>query len=312
MFRCAKAIAVENQTLELLASFGASLSRSDLVGRSVCVAGTRRKVIDKTLGWVLRPSERGNSILWLYGAAGAGKSAVAATVATHFDELQRLGAFIGFDRESAGRNQPSTVVLALAHQLALFDGRIAASIAQIINKDKRVLTARLSEQFNTLIIKPLASIPVLHGEGPIVIVMDALDECGQPNDRASLLEVLVRQTKNLPSNIRIIITSRTNDDIRKAFTASYPHIESQELSLVSDRDAPDITTYFKYRMQQIRRTHEDLKEDWPSQAALADLTARACGFFVWAVAASDFVDTHDPPKRLEDLLLRDNSSSTLR
>ncbi|KAF7987068.1 hypothetical protein HWV62_219 [Athelia sp. TMB] len=300
-----KQCVVENQTLELLASFGASLARSDLVGRPVCVSGTRRGVIDETHKWVMHPSERGsNNVLWLYGAAGTGKTAVATTVATHFYELQRLGAFMGFDRALLGKSQPPAVVLALAHQLALFDGRIAASIVSAINQDKRILTASLLEQFDALVVKPLASIPALHGEGPIVVVLDALDECGQPGDRAGLIEIFVGKTKQLPSNLRIIITSRPVDDIRGAFTMSTTFTRSRGLDLEIEANHSDIKAYFESRMQDIQRKSKYLAETWPGAAAVTELTRRAGGFFVWAVVASKFIDMHNPPKRLEELLLK--------
>ena len=284
---------------------GAELSSSDLAARrrSGCLAGTRRDVIDQSHEWVFHPSESDNSnILWLYGVPGSGKSAVATTLAIHFSELQRLGAFIRFDRILPGRSHPSTVVLALAHQLARYDKRIATSLVQIINEDDGVLTVALDEQFNRLIVQPFKSILALHGEGPIIVVLDALDECGQPDDRTSLLEVLVDQAQNLPSNLRFIITSRTANDIREAFTVSATHIRIQEIGLACDGIDSDITAYFMSRMRGIRRKNKDLPADWPGQASVARLVSLACGFFAWAVATSNSIDAHSPLERLKSFL----------
>ncbi|KAF7980607.1 hypothetical protein HWV62_37382 [Athelia sp. TMB] len=292
-------------TLNLLGSSGASLS-----SRGSCLAGTRREIVTEIQNWALQPfKDDKSSVLWLYDVAGAGKSAVAATLATHFSQMGRLAAFMGFDRASPESSHPSMVVQAFAHQLALYDGRIGASIIKIINNDIRVLTKPLSEQFDQLIVRPLVSVPGLHGEGPVVVVLDALDECGQLKDRVGLLEVLAGRTKNLPSNLRLIITSRSIDDIREAFKASETHIKSQELRLACDSNSADITAYFKSRFLEIRRKNKDLQEDWPDPADIAELTARACGFFAWAVAVSDFIDAaHSPPKRLKSLLLREDTS----
>ncbi|KZP11375.1 hypothetical protein FIBSPDRAFT_937586 [Athelia psychrophila] len=291
---------LKNQTLGLLGSSGVALS-----SRSRCLPGTRRDIIDEVLEWALHPSKGDNSNLFcLHGVAGIGKSAVAATVATRFSDMGRLGAFVSFDRVSS-EQKPGTPVKALARQMAAHDGRLRASIIQVINDDTKdtVLEAPLSEQFDRLIVKTLASVPALRGEGPIAIVLDALYECGQPNDWARFLDVLVRQTESLPPNLRFIITSRTVNGIHKAFTSTVLHsrIRSRELRSSSHSD---ISAYFIFRMQQIRLKNEDVQEDWPSTAAIAELTARAVGYFAWAVNASNFVDAYCPPDRLKSLLLQ--------
>ncbi|KZP27163.1 hypothetical protein FIBSPDRAFT_886754 [Athelia psychrophila] len=285
----------ENQALDRLGSSGV-----DLGDFPCCLPGTRRDVVDEILGWASNPSHGdGDNVLWLYGPAGTGKSAVAATVATHFSEMGRLGAFVGFDQASPEQSRPSTAVKSLARQLAEYDGRLRTSITQTINDGPKasVLRASLSDKFDRLIVKPLASIPTLPGEGPIVVVIDGLYQYEQPGGWASLLDLLVRGTKSLPSNLRFIITSRTVNGILDAVTgtALHPRIKSYELRSSSQ---PDIFDYFTFRMEQIRRKNTDLQQDWPRRAAIVELTARACGFFAWAVDASNFVDAYCPPERL--------------
>ena len=118
-----------------LGSCGAALS-----SRTGCLTGTRCDAIRKIQNWAIQPSTGDHSsILWLYGMAGTGKSAVAASVATHFSEVERLGAFLCFDGSCSGTSHPSTVVKALAHQLALYDARLGALIIQAVNQDTRIL-----------------------------------------------------------------------------------------------------------------------------------------------------------------------------
>lgn len=291
---------VENQTLSLLGSSGVDLS-----SLSQCLAGTRCDVVGGIQDWALNPSPGDDSnVLWVYGVAGIGKSAVAATVATRFSDMGRLGAFIAFDRASQAQIEPSTAVSALARQLAEYDGRLRASIIQTINDRTKapVLRASLSDKFDRLIVKTFASVPGLSCEGPIAIVLDGLYDCGQRNDWASLLELLVCQTKNLPSNLRFIITSRTVNGICKASTGTLLHPRIKTLELRSS-SLSDLSAYFTFRMRRIR-LQKDLQEDWPGQAAIEELTTRAFGFFAWAVDASNFVDAYCPLDRLESLLLQ--------
>ncbi|KZP09559.1 hypothetical protein FIBSPDRAFT_1051773 [Athelia psychrophila] len=290
-----------NQALSMLGSSGVGLAKAKVKG---CLPGTRRDVIDEIHEWALQPSKGDSSnVLWVYGVAGIGKSAVAATVATHFFKMGRLGAFVSFDRGSPKQSQPDTVVEALARQIANFDGRFTELIVKVINDrtTDAVLEAPLSKQFDRLIVKTLASIPDIRGEGPIVIVLDSLDACGQPDDRKDLLEVLVDQMKSLPPNFRFIITSRPVNDIREAFTRPglHPHMKSRELRSSSHSD---IYAYFRFRMEITRCKNEDLREEWPGPTAIAELTARAFGFFAWAVNISDFVEKYRPAERLSLVL----------
>ncbi|KZP23176.1 hypothetical protein FIBSPDRAFT_930707 [Athelia psychrophila] len=298
---------VKNQTIDKLGSSGVPLAHRLL---QQCIPGTRRDVIDEILEWALRPSKGDNSnIFFLHGVAGIGKSAVAAAVATRFAEMDRLGAFVSFERAPSGQIQPSTVtaVKALALQLAVRDKRLRASIIEVINDEDTknpVLEALPLEQFDRLIVKPLASIPTLAGEGAIVIVLDGLYGCEHLDGWASFLQDLIGQTESLPQlNLRFIITSRTVNGIHDAVngTVLHPRVRSQELRSSSHSD---LSAYFRFRMQQIRLKPDNgyLHEDWPTPGDIAELATRAAGFFPWAVNASIFVGTDYPAKRLHSLL----------
>ncbi|KZP23201.1 hypothetical protein FIBSPDRAFT_1043120 [Athelia psychrophila] len=291
----------EDTTLDRLGSSGV-----DLGSLSCCLPGTRRDALNEILEWASNPSQGDSSnVLWLYGVTGIGKSAVAATVATHFSKMGRLGGFVGFNRAFPEQSEASTAVKALARQLAEHDGRLRALITKTVKDCTKgsVLRASLSEQFDRLIVQTLASIPALAGEGPIVIVLDGLYECGQPDDWASLLELLVNQTASLPSNLRFIITGRTVDGILDAVTGAVVHPRIRIRELLSSSHL-DISAYFTSRMQQIRRKNTYLHKDWVGPTAIAQLTAQAVGFFPWAVSASNFIDTHCPPESLKSLLLQ--------
>ncbi|KZP27134.1 hypothetical protein FIBSPDRAFT_319864, partial [Athelia psychrophila] len=292
---------LENQTLDRLGSSGVALT-----SRSGCLPGTHRGIIDEIHEWALHPSKGDNSnVFCLHGVAGIGKSAVAATVAAHFSGVGRLGAYVSFERGSPVQIQPLAAVKALARQMAVHDGRLRSSIIQVINDRTKdaVLDAVLPEQFDRLIVKPLASIPTLSAEGPIIIVLDGLYECGRSGDWANFLEVLFGQTESLPSNLRFVLTSRTINGVQKALTSAalHPRIKSRELRSSSHAD---ISAYFAFRMEQIRRKNEHLQEDWQGLTAIAELTARAFGFFPWSVSASNFVDMYNPQNRLQSLLLQ--------
>ncbi|KDQ61258.1 hypothetical protein JAAARDRAFT_123999, partial [Jaapia argillacea MUCL 33604] len=180
--------------------------------RDPCLPGTRTREIVAVISWIAKQS---NEIFWLRGLAGTGKSALASTIAEHcraMGEHGRLGAFIRFDR--AEMNDPFRVIPTLAYKLASFDDRLGILIADVIKKVPDIVDRSLQEQFTRLVTGPLSIIADdLLDEGPIVVLLDGLDECGTPGRRGELLAVLARGFgDNLPF-IRLIVTSRPEPDI---------------------------------------------------------------------------------------------------
>jgi hypothetical protein len=67
----------------------------DASNRYECLEGTRLATIQFILDWASEPVGTQN-VLWLHGLAGVGKSTLATTMATHFRNQRRLGAFFIF------------------------------------------------------------------------------------------------------------------------------------------------------------------------------------------------------------------------
>src|SRR6266568_8002150 len=69
-----------------------------------CHPNTRVAVIDKITDWATGTMDTDTFILWLYGPAGAGKTAIARKVAELFAEHALLLASFLFFRSDANRN----------------------------------------------------------------------------------------------------------------------------------------------------------------------------------------------------------------
>ena len=50
--------------------------------------------------------------------------------------------------------------------------------------------------------------------GPVVIVIDGVDKSGVENKRREVLEAIAKELPNLPSFVRVLLTSRDERDIR--------------------------------------------------------------------------------------------------
>lgn len=254
------------------------------------------------------------NIFWLHGLAGSGKSTISATVSDSFRELCRLGAFIFFDRDEPQRSDPSHVIRSLAAQLADFDSRIGDEIARTISSIPSICGSPLHLQFSELIMNPLARVPSLSLEGPIVVVLDALDECGNPESREQLLEVISKQSQHLPPCIRIIITSRREVDIMDAFE-TVPNVYSQDLYGLADSNETDIATFIHKQLSTVRskpkNRHFRLPAGWPGEKDEAALVKQAAGLFVWASTACAFIDSFNPRQRLRTVLDQEVSSNPM-
>ena len=275
--------------------------------RTDCLLNTRVDILKFIVDWTNDTGSEQN-ILWIYGLAGSGKSTLSTTIANIFRDSGQLGAFLFFDRDVTERSDPMRVVKTLAHQLATFDPSIRAAIRTAVENNPNTLMSPLPHQFRTLVLDPLSGVE--HTAPAIVIVLDALDECGTKGEREALLAVLAHHSIKLHVPIRVIITSRAASDIYHAFQSGH-HILPYELNITSSMNRSDILSYFRHRMSLIRARNRDLRlgPEWPGEEVLLELVQRAHGLFVWASTAAKFINGHSPRNRLGIILAEEKASS---
>ncbi|KAG2141076.1 hypothetical protein DEU56DRAFT_282652 [Suillus clintonianus] len=285
--------------------------------RPTCLPHTRSDLLSSVFSWAMNPSSNQN-VLWLHGPAGSGKSTLATTIANITRDLGRLGAFVFFNRHMAARNDSAAVVRTLAFQLGEFDHRLRAAISTVIKNIPSIRQSPLRQQFHKLLVQPLSEseMAVWSQEGPVIVVIDALDECGHVGKREDLLSILALESVKLPPTLRIVVTSRTELDIQEALEAR-KNICSIPIDINSPANDKDIHSYLHDRLEIIRskNSYLSLPQDWPGHNAIDALAARACGLFIWAFTACRYLEIgQDPRDRLADLLRTDvcpNAESAL-
>jgi WD40 repeat protein len=274
--------------------------------RQVCLAGTRKDIISEIADWLHTPSDIGN-ILWMHGVYGAGKSAISMSVSEHFRGLHRLGAYVFFDRNTPTMSTPNGVVRTIAYGLAKSDADIRSAVCEAITADPSLPTAPIHTQFEKLLLEPLLAVKE-QLRGPILIVLDALDECGDHRSRKILVSLIAEEFSKLPAAVRIFITSRPDSDIADRFRTQ-PAIYPRQLDITTSATHDDILAYFTHGMQDIR-TRKYIDPEWPGESALQTLTSFSGGLFIWASTALRFIDADaddedavlDPETALEILL----------
>ena len=272
--------------------------------RTGCLENTRSDILTLVIDWARNPTSTQRA-LWLHGPAGSGKSTISTTLAERFRRLKQLGAFLFFDRDVTEQSNPALVARTLAHQISVSYPEIGVFIISAIESSPQTLTSPLSTQFQELLINPLTRASTT---SQIILVLDALDECGTKANRKALLNSLAAQSAHFPSAFRLVITSRPDVDMRLAFELQ-PHVKTLELDLTSTASKKDILMYIRHQMNSISMKNRHLGVAWPGEKNVYALTRRACGLFVWASVVCNFIDAHNPAKRL-DIVLQGTQTST--
>jgi hypothetical protein len=131
-------------------------------------------LIDNIIEWIYSTEEfRGAEKFWLCDVAGAGKSAIAHTIAQYCDNHGLLASSFFFDRNIPDRRTPQKLFSTVARDLVRLENNLADYISLVLERDRSVASACQTRQFERLILES----SMLHGIGrPVVIVIDGLDE----------------------------------------------------------------------------------------------------------------------------------------
>ena len=266
-------------------------------GRPECLENTRVQTLQDIYKWISGTGYP--NILLLTGGAGTGKSTIATTVAERYRGDGHLGCHLFFIR---GKNDPSTVIRTISYNLAVSYPPIARFIDAEVKRSGELSSATLKSEFDILLRKPLSSITseINH---PILIVLDAIDECGIPHSRRVLMSVLRDGIPSLHSAIRFLITGRPEEDIIPF--ASLPNVRHITLDHQSEESMHDVPAYIEYELGMLRSSNMlKVPSNWPWDESLRTLSQSANGLFIWASTAVKFVQEGrlNRFKRLERLV----------
>ena len=245
-----------------------------------CLDGTRTEILREIVDWVHDPDVNAPRIFWLHGQAGKGKSAIAHTIASWFKNSGGLGSCFCFSRERQAERREEKMLTTISRDLADCDLIFRRALAGVFaNNYSLMATPDLIQQWQKLILAPLSQVSSKIA-GNIVVVVDALDESGSESSRSHILSVLGSQTAKLPSNFRLLVTSRPLPDIQAVLSRAC-HVKAISLD-----DVPvafterDIRLFVSMKLREL----EDIGEVEVSQIA-----QKADGLFEWARLACEFI-----------------------
>ncbi|KAF9539610.1 hypothetical protein CPC08DRAFT_770938 [Agrocybe pediades] len=287
-----------------------------------CHPRTRVKIREIIMCWILgkyKDGRAGTQFMWLNGAAGCGKSAIAqSTVESCIEHGLPLASFF-FIKSDSTRNHAGSLIATLAYQLyCAFPGtEVQTEILSAIKKDPLIFKRTLQCQFTALVIQPLrihfSKDQSTQHRVPFLIVIDGLDECVDRNAQKAILTGLSESFRNSNLCIPIFVASRPEHDIKLSFGSKFLKDIHTRLSLdLEDEDDADsdIRLYLFDRFAEIkddfdnRTTGRKLAQDWPGDEIIETLVEKSSRQFIYAATIIRYVEStrHRPDHRLDIVL----------
>jgi hypothetical protein len=273
---------------------GAAFNSNAEQHAATCHPDTRVDLLDEIYKWADDP--HAETIFWLNGMAGTGKSTISRTVARTFAASHRLGGSFFFKRGDGDRGKAAKFFTTVAAQLVVAHPALAGPVKGAIDADPAVVGNAMTEQFENLILEPLSQTSHAPKAPSLVIVVDALDECERDAD-VKLIIRLFSRAKTLKSPLRVFVTSRPELHIRLGFVAIKGAYQDLVLHDIPEPVVEhDIKAYLESELATIRRDYNasvlkdrQLSADWPGQLTIQILVNMAFPLFIFAATICRFL-----------------------
>ncbi|KAJ7433071.1 hypothetical protein B0H11DRAFT_772659 [Mycena galericulata] len=275
-----------------------------------CHPKTRTKILDDLYTLATDEALDTRSICWLYGPAGAGKSAIMQTLSRRLQDAGRLGGSFFFKRGHRTRGNAEVLFATLAYQLAIHNNRLKVLISKTVEDDPSVVARSMNDQFHELIARPCQS---LDNHPPHILLIDGLDECDRHSAQLEVLRVVGNAARNHTLRLKVLIASRPESYLREEFEESFFYGLYDSLNVEQSFD--DVRKYFLHEFSRIYREHRTMRavpRPWPSPQVVDELVHRSSGHFIYVATVIRFIDDRDfrPIERLETVLIPTSESDS--
>ena len=231
-------------------------------------------------------------IYWLKGMAGTGKSTIALTVAREYHDNGRLGASFFFSRGGGELASTRRFAATIAAQLADTSPELRRLISDAVVSNRHIHNLGLYDQWEKLVLQPLSQLSRNTFSLPLVIVVDALDECDNEDDVSLLIQCLAAATAIEGIELRVFATSRPDQPINLGFhgISREAHrdfiLHDIEQSIVDH----DLTVYYKNKLAYIAQKY-GVGRCLQSDDNVKCLVEKSHGLFIHAATVCRFI--HD-------------------
>ena len=277
----------------------------DHVDAPKCHPETRKAVLQVIMNWIILTINRVHWILWLNGAAGAGKSAICRSTVDLCIERNIPIARFFFFRTNPTRNNVKPLVATLVHQLLQSLPDLKPVVITRMESDPLIFTKSLRTQFKFLIFNPLCELIKHRGLHTLVLLFDGVDECDDKHDQTALIQIIAEFLKSQSSPVIALFASRIEHQISMDFGSKLLSNITYTLPL-DDNYLPDddIRLFIKDSFDEIKHAHpfaRFLQKDWPTSLEVEEIVGKSSGQFIYASVVLKFCAMHSrhPKQQLE-------------
>ena len=261
--------------------------KKEVLRRAVCTRGTRERLLKNIVTWAKESSSE--TIYWLFGPAGSGKTTIAYTIARRFELTTRedtivLGGNFFSSRQFEETRFATSIIRTIVYHLALRCKAFADALAHsgkfdTVNQDIRT-------QLDGLLIRPwqeseMARLADSSTPAPqYLIIIDALDEIDGTGGSMFLRNLLNVINENHLNGLTFFATSRPDPNLI-AHVGSFADKQLYRLEEVPFEEAQaDIRTYLKTSLPHM------------GDEAIEQVVTAAAGLFIYASTIVKYLGKH--------------------
>ncbi|KDR77674.1 hypothetical protein GALMADRAFT_245800 [Galerina marginata CBS 339.88] len=265
-----------------------------LLRRAVCTPGTRVGILGNITKWANNTSSESQSVYWLFGQAGSGKSTIAYTIARRFefatdaDDTIVLGGNFFCSRQIKETRSATRIIRTIVYHLALR----CKAFADALHRSGKFNAVHQSvrAQLDGLLIEPWEQAQSTNPQKPLhfLIIIDALDEIDGQGGSEFLRDLLDSINKHRLRGLKFFATSRPDPDLVTHLN-SFEDKQFYRLEQVpTDEAEDDIMTYLNANLPYFKGRKEMNK-----------LVRQAAGLFIYAATVVKYLAGFEPLEQQE-------------
>ena len=270
-----------------------------------CMGGTREALLNQIMAWVANESDARN-LYWIHGLPGIGKTSLAHSICEKLHTQQRLAGAFFCQRDDANMSDLRNILPTLISKLAEIFPPFRSIVADRLRSDANLTSKSMKD---SLFLDFICNLP-RHPKHALVCVIDALDECGDNEDRPVLLKVLSDAAAHAPW-LKIIVTSRPEDEIQDFFHR-LPQSSYSPYDLATDAEAgADLQTFARSQFNSVAKTW-CLPTPWPEQPLFDGVISQANGLFIYIKTLVLALKKSEDPEETLKATLQDSADTGLQ
>ena len=270
-----------------------------------CMEGTREKLLNQIVAWAVNESDMSN-IYWIHGLPGIGKTSLAHSICEKLHNKQRLAGGFFCQRDDANMSDIRNILPTLIFNLTEIFPPFRNIVADRLRSDPNLTFKSMKD---SVFLEFISNLP-RHPNHALVFVIDALDECGDNQNRPVLLKVVTEAASHAPW-LKIILTSRPEDEIQHFFNL-LPRSSYSRYDLATDQEArADLQTFARSQFDLVAKTWW-LPTPWPDQPSFDEVISQANGLFIFIKTLVLTLQQCEDPEETLKAALQDSAGAGLK